>query len=76
MIALKLATVLFLASSVNCECKHSLTTVIGSKKPTQVCSGELIFEDNFDSVDLSKWKFENTMAGENHKHEAVKNNSN
>jgi beta-glucanase (GH16 family) len=63
MIVLKLVSVLFLAISVNSQCRRSVTTVIGTKKPSQICSGELIFEDNFDELDKSTWKFENNMGG-------------
>ena len=44
-------------------CKWSPTTVSGSKRPGNICSGQLIFEDNFDSFDLSKWQHEETLAG-------------
>ena len=27
------------------------------------CSGDLIFEDTFDTFDLRKWQHENTLAG-------------
>lgn len=63
MITLKLVSVLFFAINVRSECIRSVTTVIGTKKPSRICSGQLIFEDNFDNVDKSKWKFENTLAG-------------
>lgn len=29
----------------------------------QYCSGDLIFEDTFDSFDLKKWQHENTLSG-------------
>lgn len=27
------------------------------------CSGDLIFEDTFDTFDVRKWQHENTLAG-------------
>lgn len=41
----------------------SVTTVSGTNAPENFCSGDLIFEDNFDSLDENKWKHENTLAG-------------
>lgn len=46
------------------DCVPSLTTVSGTAAPTGViCPGDLIFEDNFDTIDLSKWQRENTLSG-------------
>ncbi|CRK99328.1 CLUMA_CG012566, isoform A [Clunio marinus] len=45
-------------------CTPTLTTVSGSKAPPAgFCSGDLIFEENFDNLDQSKWRHEITMAG-------------
>jgi beta-glucanase (GH16 family) len=44
-------------------CRWTPTTVSGSKKPASVCSGQLIFEDNFDWLDQSKWQHETTLGG-------------
>lgn len=44
-------------------CTPSVTTVTGTHAPAQVCSGELIFEDNFDFLDVSRWKHEISLAG-------------
>jgi beta-glucanase (GH16 family) len=44
-------------------CQWTPTTVSGSKAPASVCSGQLIFEDNFDWFDQSKWQHEVTLAG-------------
>lgn len=54
--ALALAT---LASA----CSPSVTTVSGTHAPVTVCSGALIFSDDFDEFDLEKWQHENTLAG-------------
>lgn len=43
----------------------TVTTASGTRAPGagSFCSGQLIFEDNFDSLDHSKWWHESTMAG-------------
>ncbi|XP_055373030.1 beta-1,3-glucan-binding protein-like [Condylostylus longicornis] len=48
----------------NCE-NVSITTISGEtvNKTGIICSGDLIFEDNFDTLDFSKWQHENTLAG-------------
>lgn len=44
-------------------CKKSPTTVSGTLAPSEFCSGDLIFEDNFDNFNLDKWEHEITLAG-------------
>lgn len=59
-------TGLFLISifiTVNGVCNPSATTVSGTFAPTNFCSGDLIFEETFDTLDLTKWRHEVTMAG-------------
>lgn len=42
----------------------SVTTASGSAvKKSSFCSGELIFEDNFNKLDLEKWQHEHTLGG-------------
>lgn len=51
------------------KCEPSVTTASGDyvnhkggvKGP--FCSGDLIFEDTFDTFDTQKWQHENTLAG-------------
>lgn len=57
-----LAGVLAIAS-LGAACTPSLTTVSGTHAPVTVCSGALIFADDFDTFDLEKWQHENTLAG-------------
>lgn len=46
------------------HCKElSLTTLIGSKASESFCPQEIIFEDNFNTLDEKIWKHENTMRG-------------
>jgi beta-glucanase (GH16 family) len=46
------------------QCENpTATTASGTKAPQGFCSGDLIFEDNFDSFDLSTWSHDLTMAG-------------
>ncbi|XP_055538346.1 beta-1,3-glucan-binding protein-like [Wyeomyia smithii] len=45
-------------------CDPSPTTASGWKAPAgPYCSGQLIFEDNFDYLDRSVWEHENTVGG-------------
>lgn len=44
-------------------CEKSLTTVSGTKAPRFFCSGEIIFEENFDYFDESVWQHLNTLSG-------------
>ena len=41
----------------------TVTTASGTRAPSGFCSGDLIFEDNFNSLDQSKWRHEMTLAG-------------
>ncbi|CAG2063625.1 unnamed protein product [Timema podura] len=45
--------------TVKAACGSTLTTVNGG--PT--CQGKLIFEDNFDGLDISKWQYDVHIAG-------------
>lgn len=47
------------------KCVRSPTTASGSmiQRGRKFCSGELIFEDNFDFFDFEIWEHENTLAG-------------
>nr|QFS20852.1 beta-1,3-glucanase [Antheraea pernyi] len=49
--------------SVTKACTPSITTVSGTHAPVTVCSGALIFADDFEEFDLEKWQHENTFAG-------------
>nr|AFR46661.1 gram-negative bacteria binding protein [Parcoblatta sp. PL] len=54
---------LFLIAGASAQCTPSVTTAIGSKAPTQICSGDLIFNEEFDTFDLETWNHEKTAAG-------------
>lgn len=45
------------------KCGMTPTTVSGLKAPRRICSGDLIFYDNFRELDFEKWKHENTLSG-------------
>jgi len=45
------------------QCLPTRTEASGSKAPSTICSGDLIFEDNFDTFDFEKWEHENTLGG-------------
>lgn len=40
-----------------------ITTASGTAAPEQICSGQLIFEENFDILDKDIWKPEVTFWG-------------
>lgn len=51
-------------ASVYSQCIPSVTTVSGTHAPGGViCSGQLLFEDDFNSFDLNKWSHEITIGG-------------
>lgn len=53
-----------LAASLAQQCTPSATTVSGTRAPGgQICSGQLIFEDNFDTLDQGKWRHEVSLSG-------------
>ncbi|XP_050515651.1 beta-1,3-glucan-binding protein-like [Diabrotica virgifera virgifera] len=58
-----LVFVLAAVCKVNSYCVRSVTTASGPFAPKNICSGDLIFEDNFDCLNLDKWKHEDTLAG-------------
>ncbi|GLV44856.1 Gram-negative bacteria binding protein 1 [Carabus blaptoides fortunei] len=45
------------------KCVKSPTKVSGSNAPHKICSGDLIFHENFHTLDFQKWKHENTLSG-------------
>lgn len=44
-------------------CNPTVTTASGTHAPANFCSGDLIFEDNFDFFDQARWKHEVSLAG-------------
>jgi hypothetical protein len=51
------------ASSGSAACVPSVTTASGHKAPGRICSGDLIFDEEFTSFDLRTWNHEKTAAG-------------
>ncbi|XP_055606662.1 beta-1,3-glucan-binding protein-like [Uranotaenia lowii] len=52
------------AEEASSRCDASLTTASGSKAlPGPYCSGDLIFEDNFNEFNLETWEHERTLGG-------------
>lgn len=50
-------------TSEKCE-QVSVTTASGSfARKNEFCRGELIFEDNFDELNLRKWQHEVSLTG-------------
>lgn len=56
--------VLFCAIGICYGCVPSLTKVSGTAAPRSYCSGDVIFEDDFNCVNTQKWFFENTLGME------------
>ncbi|KAL7047360.1 hypothetical protein ACKWTF_002880 [Chironomus riparius] len=55
--------VLFCAVGIVYGCTPSVTRVSGTVAPSNYCSGDIIFEDNFNNINFTNWFFENTLAG-------------
>lgn len=51
------------AISIAEDCNPTITTSSGFAAPTKICAGDLIFEENFDSLDKNKWKPEVSFWG-------------
>lgn len=49
------------ALSIATDCEPSITTASGWAAPIKICSGQLIFEENFDTLNKNKWKPEVTF---------------
>ncbi|XP_055297431.1 beta-1,3-glucan-binding protein-like [Sitodiplosis mosellana] len=45
------------------DCTPSITTVGGSYAPSEICSGQLILDENFDTLDKQLWQPEVTLEG-------------
>lgn len=58
-----ISVVVLIAASLSEAC--TITTVTGTHAPApgSFCAGQLIFEDNFDSLDHGKWRHEVTLGG-------------
>ncbi|XP_049958309.1 beta-1,3-glucan-binding protein-like [Schistocerca serialis cubense] len=65
--ALLVAVLVAAAASLPCgclaQCTASQTTASGTKSPATICSGDMIFADDFEDFDLSVWQHEITMSG-------------
>jgi hypothetical protein len=48
-------------SSKECQCTPS--TASGWRSPQTFCSGDLIFEENFDELDSDVWHHRVTLSG-------------
>lgn len=52
-----------LATNTCSKCGASVTRVSGTHAPSQICSGDIIFQEEFNSLNFKKWQHENTLAG-------------
>lgn len=55
-------------------CNPSVTTASGSFAPTEICSGAIIFQEEFDALNFQKWQHESTLGGGGVSIEFKKNN--
>lgn len=51
------------AATVNRDCVASQTVASGTHAPSEICSGDIIFQDEFDSLDFKRWQHEQTLGG-------------
>ena len=47
---------------VSAQCQ-SITKATGTKAPKEICSGDLIFDEEFDILDFETWNHEKTAGG-------------
>lgn len=45
------------------DCRPSITTASGFAAPEHICSGQLIFSEDFNVLDKAKWQPEVTLWG-------------
>lgn len=60
---IRIVIVFAVLARLSSACTPTVTTVSRTHAPDTICSGDLIFEENFDTLNLSKWRHEITMAG-------------
>ncbi|KAJ9575893.1 hypothetical protein L9F63_007205, partial [Diploptera punctata] len=58
-----LLLLLCVIAGASAQCTESSTKAVGSKAPSQICSGDLIFDEEFDVLDFDTWNHEKTAAG-------------
>lgn len=58
-----IVVVLCITVSLTDACTPTPTTVVGTHAPSNFCSGDLIFQENFDTFDVNKWQHAVTMSG-------------
>ncbi|XP_053689556.1 beta-1,3-glucan-binding protein-like [Sabethes cyaneus] len=57
-------TIFLSIATIQSACRRSLTTASGWKAPKgPYCSGQLIFSDDFNSINWSVWEHENSLGG-------------
>lgn len=51
-------------ASIDANCSPSITTVSGSEAPSgQICSGQLILNEEFNYFNPNLWKHDRTLSG-------------
>lgn len=72
---LLILVILYFTAASAQECVPSVTTVSGRAAASEVCSGELVFEDNFDTLDLTKWSQDVNLWGGLLRNHLIKENN-
>lgn len=52
-----------LSCAANFAFACTITTASGTRAPSGFCAGDLIFEDNFNTLDQGKWRHEMSLSG-------------
>jgi hypothetical protein len=60
---ISLLLLLCAAAHATSLCVSSITTASGSKAPASICSGDLVFKEEFEAFDFQTWSHEKTAAG-------------
>lgn len=60
---LSVAVVASEAAKIESRCDATVTTASGTAAPASFCSGDIIFQEEFDYLNFKKWQHENTLAG-------------
>lgn len=57
------ASALLSQAASTSKCTESVTTASGTFAPTSICSGDIIFQEEFDALNFKKWQHESTLGG-------------
>lgn len=63
MLSLLLLSVILAITGSSDECNTTVTTASGTRAPKNICSGDLIFNEEFNKFDFHTWSHEKTLTG-------------